>query len=1679
MSQDKKATLLSSEDAANQNFATDNQISGGCAKCGCEVLIYYHYDSGKPVPNAPFVLVDSNKTEIHGKTDAKGLCKIYDMGCGTFELMLDEGSDDFKPRETVENNPVLQANPAYATLAGEYFTLFLLLRKQGLVTYDVDDSSDRHVDVDGAGLFTSIPKEYRKSYDRFWELDKRVNRGSRQLKQAINKIHHSLAAEVADKGGDDNAALMLFCEIALGFIPVVGQAMDVYSIGEWSWQSYKEPAKLEDPLHIAEGALCAIGVIPGLGDALKVSGRAIIRALKVGTPKELQFAIRTIRSLSDGNLVKGLTKLRAELRNYGAQAKALLLKIHAALKQVLAESALKNNWIVSLMKDSFSAMITALEKLIAKYDSALAYIESKFNEFIGKVVTRVSGSARPKGSIAKAAEAPKAPAHAESQAAKPEATTTKSGEGKKAETKADGIKEGRPVTKKSDNAITKADDGKPKNAVSEKKRRAPSKETEDISAGSNKGEQPDSTPQQKKAGEDDKACKAGSEKCQSEGEPVDMATGYVVDWRTDFTLTSLLPLSMKRYYRSGGERKPGLLGALWRTNWDMGLELENGIATLTDGEFNQAVFVLPDEGAFSRAASNPAWRLTRQQGQLVLQNVDGVRYRFEHALGLQLCLSAIEDQAGNRIALLWDRADLCWIALPDGRLVHVETQRRRIVKLTLCDEHRQTLKTLASYRYDAQGHLLSVRAGEGRNFDYRYSPEGWLLRWSDLAHTWVEHDYDEQGRALRDRTAEGFWPGSFSYDPDSLTNHYHSGFGGVTTYVRDARNNILLRREPDGGEVHFEWDNNNQLAAQTDPLGQRTEYQRNDWGQVTAVTLPDGSLHRYDYDDDGQLLAYTDPLGNAWQYTRNAQGLVETASDPEGRSWRHAYTAQGLLSAVTGPDGREQHYHYNRRGLLERLEPGEAPAVTFFYDAQDRLTERHIAHEQGVQVRRWDYEGGRDTPSKVVYEDGSETRFGYDTEGNLTSVTDALGQRYLFRYGAFDNLLEATDPLGATVRYHYNAESEFAGVTNSQGQAWHYQFDASGRLSEERHYDGRVYRYGYDVAGRLTRRTAPDGSHLEYGYDAGDRLSEIQAVRADGASEGATTFAYDLSGRLLKAASPDAVVEYDYNRAGQVVSERVNGEEVRSGYDDSGQRSVVEGLLSSLSLGWQGGRLTTLSIGSHQPLTFSHTASGYEQLRSNGEGFALRHEWSATGLLAVQALDGVNGVLERRYQYDVLDRLTGIRDSHWGEQALRLNGAGQVTAERREQGRQKQARLFGYDSEQNLCEVSAIAPDGAGRLSAKNATVQSSAGYDAAGRVTQRGGHQYQYDACGRLAVRRESRPGFRAQETRFEWDAQDRLVRVSLPDGARWRYRYDAFGRRVSKVREGQVPSAQAVARVAYRWDGDQLSGQTQYRVDGSVARAVQWVYEPGSFRPLAQVEEQAGETRLHYIVTDLTGTARELCSETGDVHWRGEQGLWGAYREDKRPIPLRRYLGDAANEEVYCELRYQGQVYDAETGLYYNRHRYFDPESGQYLSSDPIGLAGGLRPQGYVHNPMELVDPLGLVGDPANATHITYQGVKNGKPYVGYASKPGLGHSAQDVLNYRYGNNFDVFDVKPEPFYRGDGLEGKYTARGLEQRTFEDLGGLEGTSNKQNPIGPNNPRRDDYLAAADNHRTKGDKCP
>lgn len=121
-----------------------------------------------------------------------------------------------------------------------------------------------------------------------------------------------------------------------------------------------------------------------------------------------------------------------------------------------------------------------------------------------------------------------------------------------------------------------------------------------------------------------------------------------------------------------------------------------------------------------------------------------------------------------------------------------------------------------------------------------------------------------------------------------------------------------------------------------------------------------------------------------------------------------------------------------------------------------------------------------------------------------------------------------------------------------------------------------------------------------------------------------------------------------------------------------------------------------------------------------------------------------------------------------------------------------------------------------------------------------------------------------------------------------------------------------------------------------------------------------------------------------------------------------------------------------------------------------------------------------LGLdVSSGAGRTHVTYHGIKNGKPYTDYASAPSeLGLSASEIVSRRYGGDFSQFGGRaPEVLYKGEDISGKHTARGLEQRFYEmDVNkfGKEGVANKQNPVGKNNKNRQSYLDAADSFLEK-----
>ncbi|MGO2105146.1 MAG: RHS repeat domain-containing protein [Proteus vulgaris] len=271
-------------------------------------------------------------------------------------------------------------------------------------------------------------------------------------------------------------------------------------------------------------------------------------------------------------------------------------------------------------------------------------------------------------------------------------------------------------------------------------------------------------------------------------------------------------------------------------------------------------------------------------------------------------------------------------------------------------------------------------------------------------------------------------------------------------------------------------------------------------------------------------------------------------------------------------------------------------------------------------------------------------------------------------------------------------------------------------------------------------------------------------------------------------------------------------------------------------------------------------------------------------------------------------------------------------------------------------------------------------------RITAKGYQDYHYDINGRLTQKVVHQHGFRAKTWYYQWNTLNQLIACFNPEGECWRYTYDAFGRRLSKSKVVDnhpitPPNSpfknKRIQRVDYLWSGDQMVQETPIYADGTPAydAQIQWLYQPNEITPTARYQRG----KLHYVVTDHQGTPREIFSEKGIISWAGRLNTWGqmAFWQSHDDY------ADNDPEYTECHFRFAGQYEDKESGLYYNRFRYYDKDTGQYISPDPIGLLGGFNPYGYVHCPIGWVDPLGLSSlftgstftGPSDITYTVYQ--------------------------------------------------------------------------------------------------------
>ena len=858
--------------------------------------------------------------------------------------------------------------------------------------------------------------------------------------------------------------------------------------------------------------------------------------------------------------------------------------------------------------------------------------------------------------------------------------------------------------------------------------------------------------------------------------------------------------------------------------------------------------------------------------------------------------------------------------------------------------------------------------------------------------------------------AEGYYNATLDYGDGCTTV---TDGKGIHRYYYDPDGNILREEAPDGSTTTYEWDEFHHLLARHSPAGRVEKFEYNAaHGQLSRYTAADGAEWLYRYDERGLLSNITDPAGQTWTQLCDERGLPVSLVSPQGEETRLAYTAQGLLSGIFRQDERRLGIEYDHHNRPETLTDVMGREHHTEYSGHDLPVKMRGPGGQSVRLQ-WQQ---HHKLSGIERAGTGAEGFRYDRHGNLLAYTDGNGVVWTMEYGPFDLPVARTDGEGHRWQYRYDKDTlQLTEVINPQGESYRYILDNCGRVTEERDWGGVVWRYRYDADGLCTARVNGLEETILYSRDAAGRLAEVITP------EGKTQYAYDKSGRLTGIFSPDGTSQRTgYDERGRVNVTTQGRRAIEYHYpdehtvircilppEDERDRHPDESLLKTTYRYNAAGELTEIILPGDETLTFSRDEAGREVLRHSNRGFACEQGWNAAGQPVSQRAGffpeeatwgGLVPSLAREYRYDSAGNVSAVtsREDYGREtrREYRLDRNGQVTAVTASGtglGYGEGDESYGYDS----CGY--LKAQSAGRHRISEETDQYAGGH----RLKQAGNTQYDYDAAGRMVSRTKHRDGYRPETERFRWDSRDQLTGYCSAQGEQWEYRHDASGRRTEKRCDRKK------IRFTYLWDGDSIAEIREYRDDKlySVRHLVFNGFELISqqFSRVRQPHPSVAPqwvTRTNHAVSDPTGRPLMLFNSEGKTVWRpGQTSLWGLALS----LPADTDYPDPRGEldpEAAPGLLYAGQWRDAESGLCYNRFRYYEPETGMYLVSDPLGLQGGEQTYRYVPNPLGYVDPLGLAICPVMYDWYKYnrsQGMTAAQAHQAIKNA-----SPQDVLNY-----------------------------------------------------------------------------
>ena len=1015
---------------------------------------------------------------------------------------------------------------------------------------------------------------------------------------------------------------------------------------------------------------------------------------------------------------------------------------------------------------------------------------------------------------------------------------------------------------------------------------------------------------------------APADKTATHGCPVSMVTGEELLTLTDGALDGILPFEWARLYRTSAVDVDCGLGFGWSHSLAQRLVVSGDSVVWTDHENRSTALPLPTAArpAITNSLAEAAIYLGALPDELVLAQASRF-YHFRDGV-----LTAISDAYDNRLRVIRDR--LGRIERLDngvGRSLFLRYELGRIVAVDY-QVHRAkgrepyvwvTEQNVVSYAYDDAGRLVSATNAVGESEVYRYDEQHVILERQLAGGASFFWEWERTGKAAR---CVRHWASFSQMDTryaweDGGRVTVHNADGSQEVYVHDQHARLVQRVDPDGAEHFKSYDDKGRLTVEQDPLGAVTAYQYDEAGRLVAL-FP-GEDEPTSYEHDNGFVRVVRRGEAVWKYERNDQGDVTRQTDPDGHVTDYTYNKHGQLVGVWYPDNGCHRLVWNERGQLVEEQLPNGGVKRYRYDDVGRQVAREDEHGALTQYQ-WD---GVGRLVRVVLPGGATREFSYNPYGKITSERDELG--HVTRYEYADGLHLISRRLnadGTQVRYRYdNTRLLLTEIENEVGETYQLDYHPNGLIQQEIGFDGQRTAYVYDLNGNLLEKTehGDDGSQLvtRYERDASGRL-----VRKTLPDSNVVDYAYDRQGNLLSVDDGHWALAYEYDSQNRLTADHQGWGTLRYGYDACGQLKNLR-LPDNNRLTFnhdKGGNLATVELNG-KTLTSHLFNTGRERQRQQGELLS-HYDYDEQNRLHAHAVTQEEHKLYRRhYDYDKTGNLTRLLDTRKGEHHYHYDPLARLT---RADHSQDQQERFGHDPAGNLLMQDRPGPD-----------------IVAGNRLVIQGDHHYDYDAFGNLI--RQRRGKGHQLVTEYRYDCQHRLIEITQPNGQTASYRYDPFGRRISKTVDGITTE--------FFWQGDKLVAE--HHAD----RHRSYIYEPDSFRPLALLEGFGPQdTKPFHYQLDHLGTPQELTAPDGEIVWSAHYRAYGQVtRLDINKIDN--------------PLRFQGQYFDPESGLHYNRHRYYNPDIGRYLTPDPVKLAGGINAYQYVPNPTGWVDPLGLNRCPA----------------------------------------------------------------------------------------------------------------